>query len=213
LIGIAGGTASGKSTLVDRIQEAVAPIEVAILRQDWYYRDQSHLAMEARVQTNYDHPDSFDNDLLHDHVDRLLRGEAVEAPTYDFANHNRATVTMAVKPHKVVLVEGIMVLHDRPLRDRMDIKLFVDADPDVRILRRLERDIVERKRTFESVMERYLKDVRPMHLKYVEPSKFHADLIIPSGAFNSVVVEILSTLINNRYRTAAPAAAGPQGRL
>ena len=200
LIGIGGGTASGKSTLVDSIAKVVNPDEVAILREDWYYNDQSHLEFEERLKTNYDHPQSFDNELLYDHVRQLLDGQQVHSPTYDFTRHTRAKATVLVNPAKVIITEGILVLHHANLRDLMDIKIYVDTDSDLRILRRLKRDITERGRTFESVTERYLNYVRPMHRKYVEPTKYYADLVIPFGRFNSVVVQILTTIINERYR-------------
>jgi len=198
LIGIGGGTASGKTTLVDHIARVVADEQVAILREDWYYKDQSHLSMAERVLTNYDHPDSFDHDMLMDHARALLAGSEVQAPTYDFTQHTRARATVSIQPAKVVILEGILVLHDERLRRMMDIKIFVDTDSDLRILRRLKRDVTERGRTFESVTERYLKDVRPMHAQFVEPTKNHADLVIPFGRFNSVVIGILKTIINDR---------------
>lgn len=200
LIGIGGGTASGKTTLVDRIAESVSVDEVAILREDWYYKDQSHLTMGERVQTNYDHPDSFDHDLLVEHVEKLLAGESVHSPTYDFTHHTRAKATVAVQSAKVIIIEGILVLYCEALRDLMDIKIFVDTDSDLRILRRLKRDITERGRTFESVQERYLKDVRPMHELFVQPSKSFADLVIPAGGSNMVVIKILMGIINDRHR-------------
>ena len=203
LIGIGGGTASGKTTLVDHISKVVTPEQVAILREDWYYKDQSSLSMDERVKTNYDHPDSFDHTMLVEHVQTLLGGQAVEAPTYDFTHHTRAKATIRIPEAKVVILEGILVLHDERLRNLMDIKIFVDTDSDLRILRRLKRDITERGRTFESVKERYLKDVRPMHQTYVEPTKAHADLVIPFGRFNTVVIDILTTIIDERYRSLA----------
>ena len=200
LIGIGGGTASGKTTLVDHIAESVSVDEVAILREDWYYNDQSELTMDERVLTNYDHPDSFDHDLLVEHVGNLLDGETVFSPTYDFTNHTRGKATTRIKPAKVIIIEGIMVLYYEALRELMDIKIFVDTDSDLRILRRLKRDITERGRTFSSVQERYLKDVRPMHELFVQPSKSFADLVVPFGGFNTVVIEIIKTIINERYR-------------
>ena len=200
-IGIGGGTASGKTTLVENIRKKVIPEQASFLREDWYYKDQSHLSMEERIETNYDHPNSFDHKQLVEHVKELLSGNPVEAPSYDFTTHTRAKETMRVEVAKVIIVEGILVLHDTRLRDLMDIKIFVDTDSDLRILRRLKRDITERGRTFESVKERYLKDVRPMHEQYVEPTKAFADLVIPFGRFNTVVIDILRTIIDERYRS------------
>lgn len=211
LIGIGGGTASGKTTIVDRIAETVRDGGVAILREDWYYKDQSHLSMDERVKTNYDHPDSFEHDLLLTHVHDLLEGRAVDAPTYDFTQHTRARATVRVEPARVVIVEGIMVLWETRLRELMDIKIFVDTDSDLRILRRLKRDVTERGRTIESVQERYLKHVRPMHLTYVDPSRRFADLVIPYGGFNSVIVEILSTIIRDRHSRVAAAPEDTPG--
>ncbi len=199
MIGVGGGTASGKTTLVDKIAEDVAEGRVAILRQDWYYKDQSHMSMEERLRVNYDHPDAFDTPLLVSHVESLKRGETVEAPTYDFAAYTRASETITVRPSKVIIVEGILVLHFEALRRLMDIKLYVDTDSDIRIIRRLKRDVMERGRTFESVMKQYLKYVRPMHIEFVEPTKYHADLVIPFGAFNSVVISLLSTIVEHKY--------------
>lgn len=201
LIGIGGGTASGKTTLVDHIAKVVSDEQVSILREDWYYKDQSELSMEDRVKTNYDHPESFDHTMLVEHVKTLLSGQAIEAPTYDFTHHTRAKATIRIPEAKVIILEGILVLHDARLRNLMDIKIFVDTDSDLRILRRLKRDITERGRTFASVQERYLKDVRPMHQQFVEPSKQYADLVIPFGNFNTVVVDILKTIIDERYRS------------
>lgn len=199
LIGIGGGTASGKTTLVDHIAKTVAHNEVAILREDWYYNQQSHLTMEERIKTNYDHPDSFDHTLLANHLKKLLDGESVDAPTYDFTHHTRAKATVHVESAKVIFIEGILVLYCEALRNLMDIKIFVDTDSDLRILRRLKRDITERGRTFDSVQERYIKDVRPMHQLFVEPSKDHADLVVPFSGFNTVVIQILKTIINERH--------------
>ena len=210
LIGIGGGTASGKTTIVDRIAETVSEIGgVAIIKEDWYYRDQSHLTMDERVETNYDHPDSFEHELLLHHVQSLCSGQSVEAPTYDFTNHTRARATIRVEAARVIIVEGILVLWEERLRRLMDVKIFVDTDSDLRILRRLKRDVTERGRTFESVQERYLNHVRPMHVAYVEPSRRYADLIIPYGGFNSVIVELLSMVVRERcHQCAASCAAG-----
>jgi len=199
LIGIGGGTASGKTTLVDKIAEAVLPLEVAIVREDWYYKDQSQLEMSERINTNYDHPDSFDTELLIEHLGELITGKNIDCPTYDFPRHTRGKATVVVDYAKVIILEGLLVLHDARLRQMMDIKMFVDTDPDLRIIRRIKRDVTERGRTFDSVTDRYIRDVRPMHIKFVEPTKFHADLVIPFGTFNSVVVDVVSVIVSERY--------------
>jgi uridine kinase len=209
VIGIAGGTASGKSTLVDEIAYLSGGERVAVLRQDHYYKDQSHLSLEDRVLTNYDHPESIDNDLLEEHVRTLLRHEAVEVPEYDFRSHSRLSRTNRVEPKKVVVVEGILVMAIPALRDLMDLKIFVDADRDLRLLRRLRRDIEDRGRTFESVTKRYLEHVRPMHAKYVEPSKQYADLVVPHGGLNKVVIALLSNLIEVRNLDRRKKPRGP----
>jgi uridine kinase len=209
VIGIAGGTASGKSTLVDEIAYLSGEERVAVLRQDHYYKDQSHLSHEERLLTNYDHPDSIDNDLLVKHVQTLLRHQAVEVPAYDFKTHSRLEQTTRVEPKKVVVVEGILALAVPALRDFMDLKIFVDTDHDLRLLRRLRRDVEDRGRTFESVTKRYLEHVRPMHIEFVEPSKQYADLVVPHGGLNKVVVALLSNLIDFRNMDRRKKPRGP----
>lgn len=209
VIGIAGGTASGKSTLVDEIAYLSGVDMVAVLRQDNYYKDQSDLSLEERLLTNYDHPESIDNDLLVEHVETLLRGQAVEMPQYDFKSHSRMSESTPVEPKKVVVVEGILALAIPELRDLMDLKIFVDTDHDLRLLRRLRRDIEERGRTFDSVTRRYLEHVRPMHIEFVEPSKQHADLVVPHGGLNKVVIALLSKLIEVRNLDRRKQPRGP----
>jgi uridine kinase len=190
VIGVAGGTGSGKTTVARKLVEQFAD-SVVYLEQDSYYKDQSHLSMEERKKTNYDHPLAFDNDLLLEHLQKLLNYEPIDKPVYDYTLHTRSAETVRLLPKDVIIVEGILVLDDARLRDLMDIKIFVDTDADVRILRRIERDIQERGRTLESVMEQYLNVVRPMHLQFIEPTKRYADLIIPEGGHNQVAINLL----------------------
>jgi uridine kinase len=190
-VGIAGGSGSGKTTVVRRIVETLSPERVALLEQDAYYRDGSHLPFEARVARNYDHPDSIEEELLAAHADALRRGEAVESPCYDFVHHIRRPETRRVDPRPCVVVEGILVLACEPLRELLDLRLFVDTDPDLRFIRRLRRDIDERGRTPASVMEQWEATVRPMHLQFVEPSKRHAHLIIPEGGLNAPALQVI----------------------
>ncbi|MEW6045747.1 MAG: uridine kinase [Bacillota bacterium] len=194
-IGIAGGTGSGKTTVAQAILQRVPRARATLLEQDSYYRDQSHLTLEQRRRVNYDHPSAFDTELLVDHLDRLARGESIEKPVYDFATYIRTALTVRVEPTDIVIVEGILVLEDPRVRQRLDIKLFVDTDADVRVLRRLMRDIKERGRTLESVVEQYLETVRPMHLQFVEPTRRYADLIIPEGGLNEVAIDVLASKV------------------
>ena len=191
VIGIAGGSGSGKTTVQRRVMERFGPRRIALLDHDAYYHDLAHLAPEQRARFNFDHPDALETGLLVDHVDRLLAGEPVEKPTYSFETHRRLPETETVEPRPVVLVDGILVLAEPALRVRMDVKLYVDAAPDVRLMRRLERDIHERGRSVESVLEQYRRTVRPMHLEFVEPSKRHADVIIPRGGRNQVAIDMV----------------------
>jgi len=197
LIGITGGTGSGKSTIADEIYSSFSNESIAMIQQDMYYKDQSHLTMEERVKTNYDHPRAFDNDLMLEHLKALINGEAIEKPIYDFAEHNRSKETVIVEPKKIIIVEGILVLEDQRIRDLLDIKVYVDTDSDIRILRRLVRDMEERGRTVDSVIEQYLSVVRPMHMQFIEPTKRHADIIVPEGGQNKVAIDILVTKIKD----------------
>ncbi|AYE33151.1 uridine kinase [Clostridium septicum] len=197
LIGITGGTGSGKSTIADEIYSSFADECIAMIQQDMYYKDQSHLTMEERVKTNYDHPRAFDNELLIKHLKALMEGKAIEKPIYDFAKHNRAEETVRVEARDIIIVEGILVLEDERIRDLLDIKVYVDTDADIRILRRLVRDINERGRTVESVIDQYLGVVRPMHLQFTEPTKRYADIIVPEGGQNKVAIDILVTKIKD----------------
>ena len=191
VIGIAGGSGSGKTTVQRRIMDRFGTRRIALLDHDAYYRPLDHLAPEQRARFNFDHPDALETDLMVAHVDRLLAGHAIEKPTYSFETHSRLPATEAIEPRPVVLVEGILVLAEPALRERMDVKLFVDAAPDVRLMRRMERDLHERGRSVESVLEQYRRTVRPMHLEFVEPSKRHADVIIPRGGQNQVAIDMV----------------------
>ena len=197
LIGITGGTGSGKSTIADALYSNFSNECITMIQQDMYYKDQSNLSMEERVKTNYDHPMAFDNDLLVEHLQKLIKGEAIEKPRYDFTIHNRAKDTTTVEPREIIIVEGILILEDERIRDLLDIKVYVDTDADIRILRRLVRDIDERGRTVESVIDQYLKMVRPMHMEFTEPTKRYADIIIPEGGHNYVAIDILMAKIRD----------------
>lgn len=195
VIGIAGGSGSGKTSVTNAIYEAFKDHSVVVIQQDFYYKDQSHLEMEERLMTNYDHPLAFDNDLLIDHVNQLLQRQGIEKPVYDYAAHTRSNETVLIEPKDVIILEGILVLEDERLRDLMNIKLYVDTDADLRIIRRILRDISERGRTVESVVEQYLNVVRPMHNQFIEPTKRYADVIIPEGGQNEVAIDLMVTKI------------------
>ncbi len=191
VVGVAGGTGSGKTTVSKRIVEALGPGAVSILQHDNYYRDRLDLSYEERCQLNFDHPDSLATKLLIDHIVALRAGHAVDVPVYDFATHRRAAETKRVEPRPVIIVEGILVFVERRLRERLDLKLFVDTPSDIRVFRRIRRDLEQRGRDFESIRDQYYKTVRPMHLQFVEPSKAYADLIIPEGGRNQVALDLI----------------------
>ena len=191
IIGIAGGTGSGKTTVSNAIMERVGRERIAWLQQDQYYRDQTDKPFEERTRVNYDHPDSLETELMVEHLKRLKAGEAVETPVYDFAADTRTRETLRVEPRAVILVEGILIFADPELRRLFDVKIFVDADADLRLIRRLHRDMAERGRSFESVIRQYQETVRPMHLEFVEPSKRYADVIVPEGGFNRVALDMI----------------------
>lgn len=191
VIGVAGGSGSGKTTVSNAILERVGRERIAVLPHDAYYHDLSHLPLEQRAQVNFDHPDAFDNALYLAHLDALIHGQPVAMPTYDFTTYVRLPEVLAMPPQPVVLLEGILIFADAALRGRMSIKLFVDAESDLRIIRRIQRDIHERGRTVESVIEQYLHTVRPMHLEFVEPSKRYADIIIPRGGLNEIAIDMV----------------------
>ncbi|WP_243386234.1 uridine kinase [Bacillus kexueae] len=195
VIGVAGGTGSGKTSVTKAIYEHFQGHSILMLEQDFYYKDQSHLPFEERLKTNYDHPLAFDNDLLIQHLEQLLKYEAIEKPVYDYALHTRSDEVIHVEPKDVIILEGILVLEDERLRNLMDIKLFVDTDADIRIIRRILRDIKERGRTIDSVIEQYVSVVRPMHNQFVEPTKRYADIIIPEGGQNHVAIDLMVTKI------------------
>ncbi|MEM1055462.1 MAG: uridine kinase [Bacteroidota bacterium] len=191
VIGIAGGSGSGKTTVQRRVMEAFGPRRIALLDHDAYYVDLAHLDPEARARFNFDHPDALETSLMVEHLDALLRGETIEKPTYDFTTHSRRAETETIAPRPVIIVEGILVLAEPALRERMDIKLYVDAPDDVRLMRRIERDLHERGRSIDSVIGQYRRTVRPMHLEFVEPSKRTADVIIPRGGQNKVAIDMV----------------------
>lgn len=195
VIGVTGGSGSGKTSVTKAIYESLKDHSILVLEQDYYYKDQSELPFEERLKTNYDHPLAFDNDLLIEHIKMLLRYEVIEKPVYDYAIHTRSDKVIPVEPKDVIILEGILVLEDERLRDLMDIKLYVDTDPDLRIIRRLTRDISERGRTFDSVIDQYLNVVRPMHNQFIEPTKRYADIIIPEGGHNHVAIDLMVTKI------------------
>ena len=198
IIGICGGTGSGKTTVANRILESVSASEVVFIQQDSYYRNLKDLPLDYRQVANFDHPDALDNDLLVNHVRKLRAGEAIELPLYDFKTHTRLIETRPVDPKPIVIVEGILIYAEPRLLEQMDIKVFVDTPDDIRFIRRLRRDVAERGRTVESVIEQYLATVRPMHMQFVEPSKRHADVIIPEGGHNLVSIDLLSGKIRER---------------
>ncbi|WP_075618155.1 uridine kinase [Paenisporosarcina indica] len=195
VIGIAGGSGSGKTSVTNAIYEVYKEKAVVVIEQDYYYKDQSDLEFKERLATNYDHPLAFDTDLLIEHIHQLLNRHAIEKPVYDYSIHTRAPETVHIEPQDVIILEGILVLEDPRLRELMDIKLFVDTDSDLRIIRRILRDINERGRSIESVVEQYLSVVRPMHNQFIEPTKRYADIIIPEGGQNEVAIDLMVTKI------------------
>lgn len=191
VIGVAGGTGSGKSTLVKQLQEAFCDDDVATLCHDYYYKAHSELSYEERTKLNYDHPAAFDTDMLVEHIRALKSNVPIEHPVYSFVDHNRTEERVLVRPSRVIIVDGILIFENEELRNLMDIKVFVDTDADIRLARRILRDVCERGRTMHSVIEQYTNTVKPMHEQFVEPSKRYADVIIPEGGFNSVAVGML----------------------
>ncbi len=207
LIGIAGGSASGKTMVAERITGELGSRKVVILKQDSYYRDISHLPLEERRRQNFDHPDAFDRELLAEQLRVLLQGGAVRMPVYDFKRHLRLKKTIPIAGCRILIVEGILILDDPVLRALMDIKVYIDTDADIRLLRRIQRDVTERGRTLESVIEQYNGTVRPMHLQFVDPSKRFADVIIPEGGHNEVAIDLLVTKIRSILQVSAGGAA------
>ena len=197
VIGVAGGSGSGKTTVVRRIVDSLGPDQVTLLDHDRYYRDRNDLRLEERAALNYDHPDALETDLLVRHVRELKSGRPVDVPQYDFTRHARLSETETFQPRRALIVEGILVFTDAALRDLMDIKVFVDTDSDTRFIRRLQRDVAQRGRTMDSVIDQYQHTVKPMHLEFVEPSKRYADVIIPLGGHNTVAVDLLLTMLRS----------------
>ncbi len=191
LIGVAGGTCAGKTVVCERLVERASERQVALIRLDSYQVDHTHQSVAERAATNYDHPDAYDWDLLNDHLARLVAGEAVSSPTYDFAVHNRSDVVREVRSAPVIVVEGILVLHDETLRDRFDLRVYIDSDADVRFIRRLTRDVEQRGRTIDSIVAQYLATVRPGHEQFIEPSRHFADVIFPQGGLNEPALDLL----------------------
>jgi uridine kinase len=197
VIGVAGGTGSGKTTVSHAILDRVGRDQIAYLQHDSYYRDRSDVPLEERANANFDHPDALESNLLAQHIKLLKAGQSVEVPLYDFTTHTRRRETVRVEPRKVILVEGILIYAEKVLRELMDIKVFVDTDADIRFIRRLQRDISERGRTVESVIQQYTQTVRPMHLEFAEPSKRYADIIIPEGGFNVTAIDMIVAKVEN----------------
>jgi uridine kinase len=200
IIGIAGGSGSGKTTVAHRVREACPGKTIQIIHHDSYYHDNSHLTLEKRAEINYDHPNAFETTLLIEHLQALREGRSVQVPRYDYATHSRVNETDLCEPADIVFVEGILVLESAALRGLMDIRLYVDVDADERVLRRMKRDTAKRGRTMESVMEQYLNVVKPMHLQFALPSKRYAHLIIPEGGYNKVAIDLIATKIQNIIR-------------
>jgi len=199
-IGICGGSGSGKSTVTRRMVEAFGNDHIVVIEQDSYYRDQTHLPYEERIQTNYDHPDAFDTGLMVSQIRSLQQGKPIEKPLYDYTRHTQKTETVRVEPRPILILEGILLFFDRGLRDTMDLKVYVETDADVRILRRIRRDMKERGRTLDSVIDQYLETVRPSHLQFVEPSKRYADIIFPVGGYNEVGIDLLVARLQRELR-------------
>lgn len=200
VFGVAGGTASGKTTVAQTILDAVGASQVAYLPHDAYYRDRSDLPLAERARLNYDHPNSLETELMVAHVQQLLAREPVEVPIYDFTGHRRTAETTRIRPSPIILVEGILIFTNRELRKLMDIKVYVDTDPDVRFIRRMLRDMNERGRSLDSIIKQYLETVRPMHLEFVQPSKRYADIIIPKGGLNKVALDMVVSRLKDLLR-------------
>jgi len=198
IIGVAGGSGSGKTTVVSHIIERVGPENLVLIQHDSYYRDLKHLNFDDRAKQNFDHPSSLETELMVRHIEALSKGYSVEVPMYDFKNHVRKEETISLAPKPVILIDGILIFFEKELRDLMHLKLFVDTDADVRLIRRMRRDIIERQRTVESVLDQYEKFVRTMHLEFVEPTKRYADIIIPHGGENHAALDMLNALISDK---------------
>jgi uridine kinase len=201
VVGIAGGTGSGKTTVVNKLMDGLPDSQVGLLSQDSYYKDNSYMKIEERQEINFDHPDSLEFSLLARHISQLRNGESIQQPIYSYLTCTRSEETIMIRPREVIIIEGILILTDKQLRDLIDIKVFVDADADDRLSRVISRDTQERGRTTDKVLERYVKTVKPMHLQFIEPSKRFADIIIPQGGNNHVAIDILTTVILERLNT------------
>lgn len=197
IIAVAGGSASGKTTVVDKITESFDAKDVTVIKHDDYYKDQSHMSLEERYKVNYDHPFSLDNDLMYQDILTLIKGDSITKPTYDFEAHTRSKVTEIIHPTKIIILEGILIMEDERIRDLCDIKLFVEADDDLRFIRRLQRDMEERGRSLSSVIDQYLKTVKPMHFAFIKPTKRYADVIIPNDKDHDVAVDLIITKIKS----------------
>ncbi|MBT8178564.1 MAG: uridine kinase [Flavobacteriaceae bacterium] len=200
IIGIAGGTGCGKTTVVNQLVEELPDHEVGVISQDSYYNDLSHLTFEERIRINFDHPRAIDFELLGEHLEVLRQGRPIEQPIYSFANHNRTQETILTYPRKVMIVEGILIMTNPVIREMFDIKIYVHADSDERLIRRLKRDINERGRDIEEVLLRYQSTLKPMHDQFIEPTKEHADLIIPNNKYNTVAIDLVRTIINEKIQ-------------
>lgn len=209
ILGVAGGSGSGKTTVVSNIIDNIGEENVLLLQHDSYYRDLSHLPLDERKKQNFDHPSSLETELMIRHIDALSKGYQIELPVYDFVEHTRSDKTVRTAPKKIILVDGILIFAEPNLRDRMDILIFVDTDDDVRLLRRLKRDISERGRDLDGVLNQYEKYVRPMHLEFVEPSKRYSDIIIPRGGENLIALEMVTALIKGKLAEAAETTDQP----
>ena len=195
IIGICGGSGSGKSTIVKEISNLVPKHKLSIIEEDSYYKDQSDMSFSERLKTDYDHPSAFDHELMNEHIEDLISGKSINKPIYNFEENNRTKDTILVEPTEVIIIEGLMILFEEKIRDLLDIKVYIDTDSDMRIIRRVLRDINERGRTVDSVITQYLKTVRPAHFQFIEPSKRYADIIIPEGGQNKVAIELLRARI------------------
>ncbi|MRI81426.1 uridine kinase [Fundicoccus ignavus] len=195
IIGVTGGSGSGKTSVSNKILKHFGNMNVMLLQQDYYYKDQSHLTFEERLNTNYDHPLAFDTELFYQHINDLLEGKSIEKPVYDYAKHTRSDEVVIEHSREVIIIEGILILEDKRLRDLMDIKVYVDTDDDIRLARRIQRDVIERGRSVESVIEQYVNVVKPMFHQFIEPTKRYADIIVPEGGYNQVAIDLLTTKI------------------
>ncbi|MBC7790368.1 MAG: uridine kinase [Anaerolineae bacterium] len=202
IIGVAGGTGSGKSTVARRVAQALDAASVAFIDMDAYYRDLTHLSLEERRHFNWDHPDAFDVGLLVTHLEKLSAGKAIDKPVYDFLAHVRAAESVRIEPADVIVIDGILLFVDARIRELCDVKVYVDADADIRLIRRIQRDMTLRGRSFQEILDQYLKTVRPMHLEFVEPSKRYADVIVPRGGHNSIAIEMIVAKIQRRLESA-----------